>query len=309
MRLEKWFLPEGFYSPQHYSLQQLQDSQEHQYILSAPVKRCDHQKNLYVDLGAFYGIIPRSECVAPFLSGADREIAIISCVGRNVSFCVIAQKTAPNGDTYFILSRKAAQEKAVVCMEKTLAPGCILPAQITHLAYFGAFVDIGCGIIALLPLANISISRIKHPSERFQAGQRIYVIIDQIDYQAHRFYLTHRELLGTWMENVSHFSPGETVPGIVRGCMDYGVFIELTPNLSGLAECGEPLTNGTKVSVYIKSIQPQRAKVKLQIVQVLGRASFPTPLTYYITDGQLQNWQYAAGTDTHHNTDKTFSLS
>ena len=85
-----------------------------------------------------------------------------------------------------------------------------------------------------------------------------------VDVENRRITLTHRELLGTWEENAALFAAGETVRGIVRSVEPYGVFIELAPNLSGLAENREGLTPGTPVSVYIKSILPQRMKIKLR---------------------------------------------
>lgn len=51
-----------------------------------------------------------------------------------------------------------------------------------------------------------------------------------------RVALSHKELLGSWEENAALFSPGETVAGVIRSSESYGVFIELTPNLAGLAE-------------------------------------------------------------------------
>ena len=52
------------------------------------------------------------------------------------------------------------------------------------------------------------------------------------------------------------FSIGETVSGIVRSVEDYGVFVELAPNLAGLAEPCEDVTQGMQVSVYIKNKKP-----------------------------------------------------
>ena len=104
--------------------------------------------------------------------------------------------------------------------------------------------------------------------------------------------LSHKELLGTWLENAAGFAPGDAVPGIVRGVRDYGVFIELTPNLSGLADWRGDLRPGERVSVYIKSIRPESRKVKLQIIQDLGPAGEPEALRYFITDGVVKNWIY-----------------
>ena len=67
-------------------------------------------------------------------------------------------------------------------------PGMVIRGQVTHLAPFGAFVDVGCGLVALLPLANISVARIRHPAERFALHQRIRAVVQSIDPQqkAHR---------------------------------------------------------------------------------------------------------------------------
>ena len=98
--------------------------------------------------------------------------------------------------------------------------------------------------------------------------------------------------MGTWLENAARFRVGETVPGIVRSCKPYGCFVELTPNLSGLADSREDIPEGRLVSVYIRSIQPQTGKIKLQMVQELGQPDFPTPLHYQITGGSVSGWRY-----------------
>lgn len=110
-------------------------------------------------------------------------------------------------------------------------PGDIISARVTHLEPFGCFVDIGCGIASLLPIDAISVSRIAHPSDRFRVGEEIRVVVRGRD-EKNRITLTHRELLGTWEENAAAFCAGDTVPGIVRSVEDYGIFIELTPNLA-----------------------------------------------------------------------------
>ena len=175
---------------------------------------------------------------------------------------------------------------------RQLEPGSVLTGRVTRLESFGAFVDVGCGIVAMLPIEHISVSRISHPKERFQEGQKILTAVWSIDREARRITLTHRELLGTWMENASRFRPGETVRGVVRTVKDYGSFIELAPNLSGLADAKERLSPGDGVSVYIKSIRPERMKIKLQVIEKLPPAP-PEPIHYQITDGKLDRWAYS----------------
>ena len=108
-----------------------------------------------------------------------------------------------------------------------------------------------------------------------------------------RLYLSHKELLGTWQENAAHFSPGMTVTGWVRGVQPYGTFVELAPNLTGLADQTEGLREDDRVSVYLKAILPDRMKVKLTILQTLPPQSAPDPLPYFITAGHLSRWVYS----------------
>ena len=88
--------------------------------------------------------------------------------------------------------------------------GDIIDAKVTHLESFGAFCDIGCGNIALLPIDAISVSRISHPKDRFTVGDSIKVIIKSIAEDG-KITLSHKELLGTWEENAAMFAPGQTV--------------------------------------------------------------------------------------------------
>ena len=129
--------------------------------------------------------------------------------------------------------------------------------------------------------------------DRVRVGQHLLAVVTAVEPEKNRFHLSHRELLGTWMENASRFRAGQTVRGIVRSLQDYGIFVELTPNLSGLADPFSQLSVGDAVSVYIKSIQPEKMKVKLQIIDRLPRPQMPEPIRYQITDGQLQRWVYS----------------
>lgn len=93
-------------------------------------------------------------------------------------------------------------------------------------------------------------------------------MVKSIDRRQERVILSYKELLGTWEENVKTFEEGSTVVGIAREVekSKNGIFIELTPNLVGLAEYKEGIDYGQKVKVYIKKIIPEKKKVKLMII-------------------------------------------
>lgn len=279
------YLPEGLLPRRAETRSTLSQAWETGRILRAEVRLCDEDHDLHVLVGDIPGVIPRSEAALGIAKGTAREIAILSLVGRPVACKVTSM------DGGLRLSRAAAQREALGALMATARPGDILPAVVTGLAPFGAFCDIGCGVTALLGLAQSAVARIAHSADRFALGQQIYAVISQIDRAARRLYLSHRELLGDWAENAARFRPGQTVPGIVRGARDYGVFVELTPNLSGLAEPDPTLQVGQGVSVYIKSILPAQMKIKLAVISSLP-APPAMPFSYTRTSGRIDAWRY-----------------
>ena len=156
---------------------------------------------------------------------------------------------------------------------------------------FGCFVDIGCGIPSLVPIDLISVSRISHPSDRFCIGQNINVIIKS--FEGDKVCLSHKELLGTWEQNAALFEQGETVTGVVRSIEDYGIFVELAPNLAGLAEPRGDVLINRSASVYIKAIIPEKMKIKLIIVNAFDNTYHNNELNYFIDSGRVDSWVYS----------------
>lgn len=234
-------------------------------ILEGMAIRCDSDYRLTVDLGSFKGYIYREDVQYSPSGEMARDIAVITRVGKAVCFKVVGF-FFENGKRAIRLSRREAQRECYENRLNDMIPGDILDAKVTHLESFGAFVDIGCGIVSLLSIDCISVSRISHPSDRFDIGDKIKVAVKSIDRGIGRIYVTHKELLGTWKENAGLFSVGQTVAGIVRSIEEYGIFVELTPNLAGLAEYREDISVGQTTAVYIKNIIPERMKLKLVII-------------------------------------------
>lgn len=260
-------------------------------ILEATVLMCDADHNLIVNLGCMKGIIPRDEGAIGIKEGNVRDIALISRVGKQVCFTVKSVETDAGGKMYAMLSRRAAQEKCQEDYISYLTAGDIIDARITHLESFGAFCDIGCGIVAMLPIDSISVSRIAHPKDRFRIGDDIKVAVKQIMMDG-RIMLTHKELLGTWQENADLIKAGQTITGVVRSVENYGIFVELTPNLAGLAEPRPDVYVGQQASVFIKSIIPEKMKVKLIIIDSFD-GYYVTPIKYFTDKEHLNEWYYS----------------
>ncbi len=299
------------------SLSHLEKAMHMGLILEGIAMLCDREMHLHVDLPSIpdaIAVIPPTEAVYNPTDAPVKDIAILTRVGKAVCFKVIDIKNM-DGKPHLILSRRLAQADCVAHHLTMLQPGDILPARVTHMESFGAFVDIGCGIPSLLPLDSISVSRISHPRDRLYNGQSITAVVKSIEWSEtglpKRIFLSMRELLGTWEENAARFSPGQTVSGIIRSVEEYGIFVELTPNLAGLAELREDYGGkgadaktlaktyiGRRAAVFIKSIIQERMKIKLVLIDTYTEEpTAPPPFIYYLpADGRMHidRWVYSS---------------
>ena len=293
----KRFYPEGWLGNDgenlrcHSTPQKLSEAVAEQRVLEGIAEVCDAQHNLWVNLGCMRGVIPREEGAVGIACGDTRDIALLSRVGKQVSFTVSDIKTDRFGKLYAVLSRRRAQEKCADEYISKLRPGDVIPARITHLESFGAFCDIGCGIAALLPINSISVSRISHPRDRFRTGEDIRAVVSSVAPDG-KITLSHKELLGTWEENAACFAQGETVSGVIRSVESYGVFVELAPNLAGLAEPKSDVFIGQTASVFIKSIIPDKMKVKLIIIDSFD-TKYTIPKKYFFEGDRMERWEYS----------------
>ena len=292
------FWPEGWRTetPENLRLlateEGLREAMNKKTILQATAARCDSEHNLWVELPCCWGIIPRDEGAVGIEDGSVRDIALISRVGRAVCFTVKEITVDGLGRPLAVLSRKSAQEQCKKGYLNKVRCGDVLDVCITHLEPFGAFCDVGCGVASLIPIDAISVSRIFHPADRFYAGQRVKAVVRSIDPKG-RLLLSHKELLGTWQENADLFHAGETVIGTVRTVESYGSFVELTPNLAGLAEPKEGVRAGQQAAVFIKSMIPEKMKVKLIVVDAFDAPFSPREFSYFFHGEHMTHWRYS----------------
>ena len=262
------FIPEGWNDiNRKFSLDELSNASINGSIIEAKVTKCDSNYNLYLDLGNnITGIIPREEVEAVNIdeTGFAKPNICMSKINKYVQFKV---KDTSKKDAV-ILSRKAVGKDAIKWIKDDLKEGMRVCGIVKNIKPYGAFVEIGGGIVGLVHIEDISIARIKSPYERFKIGQKINIVVKSIDRKTNRVILSYKEMFGTWEDNIKDFKEGSTVKGKAREIekSKNGIFIELKPNLIGLAEYKEGIEYGQDVDVYIKKIIPERKKVKLVII-------------------------------------------
>ena len=189
------------------------------------------------------------------------------CTGKVHKFVQFKIKEVTE-DNKVILSRKRVQEEALNWIKNDLKEGQIVTGIVKNIKPYGAFVEIGGGIVGLVHIEDLSVARIKTPYERLKIGQKVNIVVKSINRETGKVILSYKETLGSWEENAEKFIQGTTTKGIVRETEKNknGIFIELAPNLVGMAEYQEGLEYGQDINVLIKRIDKDKKKVKLIIV-------------------------------------------
>lgn len=236
-------------------------------ILQGFVNDCDENYNLHIQFeNGLTGIMPRQEVEAINLeeNGLPKTNLCTGKVHKFVQFKIKEAKDRNN----VIVSRKEVQEETLTWIKEKLQEGDKVTGIVKSIKPYGAFIEIAGGVVGLAHIENLSIARIKSPYERLSIGQKVDVVIKSINRETGKVILSYKETLGSWEENAKMFAVGTKAKGIVRETEKNknGIFIELTPNLVGMAEYEEGLKYGQMVDVYIKKIDNQRKKVKLLIV-------------------------------------------
>lgn len=205
------FVPEGWYIENKTIGEcKLNDAIKTQEILEAKVVDCDKDYNLYVKFDDNkVGIIKRNEIETN--TGNDIENfktnVSTSKLNKYVQFKVKGIDEASN----YVLSRKDVEEDAMSWIKNEVTEGNVLKGIVKSIQPYGAFVEIGGGVVGLLHIEDISVARIKTPKERIRVGQKINVMVKSIDKDQNKIILTYKELLGSWDENVKDIQEGSTI--------------------------------------------------------------------------------------------------
>ena len=251
------FFPEGWKS------EEIEDTKD---ILQGIVKNCDKDYNLHVELkNGMHGIIPRQEIEAINVDekGYPKENLCIGKVHKYVQF-----KLKEKDGNKLIFSRKDVQQEVLNSVKTDLKVGDNIKGIVKNITPYGAFIDIGGGVVGLAYIEDLSVARIKTPYERLKIGQNVNIVVKSINRETGKISLSYKDTLGTWEENAKKFSVGMNTKGIIRETEKNknGIFIELTPNLVGMAEYKEGLKYGEKVDLCIKKIDYDKKKVKVVLL-------------------------------------------
>ncbi len=172
-------------------------------------------------------------------------------------------------------SRKADRSKLL----SDISEGDKLSGIVKNITDYGVFVDLG-GLDGLVHVTDLSWERVNHPSEMFQIGQKIDVIVTKYDKDSNRISLGIKQLTDDPWHNVeSDYKVGNKIKSKITSIADYGAFIELAKGVEGLIHTSEMswvnknvnpnsiLEVGQEVEVLILEVDNAKRRISLGLKQ------------------------------------------
>jgi small subunit ribosomal protein S1 len=221
-----------------------------------------------------------------FLPDSHADVKIVrepnKLVGQSFKFKVIKfDRKTENA----VLSRKLflqdEREKKKKRVFNRLVKGEKIKGQVRSLTNFGAFVDLG-GVEGLLHISDMAWGKIGHPSETFQIGQEVEVLVLDFNEKDERISLGYKQLSEDPWKNIQQkYTPGQKVKGKVVSLTDFGAFVELEKGVEGLVHISDLswsrklihpkkiLSPGEDVVVTVLDVSPDTKRISLGLKQTM----------------------------------------
>lgn len=251
-----------------YTKQELEKIQKEEQVVDMLVEDIDASYNMIGKVGKnIKAILPRNEASSIVMDDGNVDSKhIINKKGKVLHTCIKEIIGNEDGTFDLIVSKKILELKVRRWMYMHLKPGMKLKGIVVSVTEYAAFIDVGGGVTGILKMQDATDVMVQTLNQMFKPGQRLNVIVKKFDRDTGRIDLSYKEVLGTFEENIKSFKEGDIVEGIVRGRIKTGIFVELKPNLVGLAEHVNGIEPGQKVLVSIRRIIPEKKKIKLVII-------------------------------------------
>lgn len=219
--------------------QTLKTKMEDREIVSTKILGAN-KGGLMIEINGVLGFLPVSQLNLehyPRVEDGDKTkilSALQSYVGQSFAVQII---TADPEEEKLIVSEKAVSEKKTEEHLQKLKMGDVVVGMVTGVVDFGIFVKFG-ELEGLAHISELAWQRVENPKDLFRVGQEVQAKIIAID--KGRVSLSVKQLQpDPWLEAVKQYKIGQVVEGKVTKIMPFGVFVELSPEIQGLAHLAE----------------------------------------------------------------------
>lgn len=240
-------------------------------IIEATVKEAV-KGGLIVDLGVS-AFIPASHVDQRVRGQMERLI------GQVLPVKVIEVDFKKNRDKVIASHRLAAEEdreKRENEAWSNIEKDKIVEGIVRRITDFGAFIDLG-GVDGLLHVREMAWGRVEHPSNVVKKGQKLQVLVLDVNEETKRIALGLKQLLpDPWKKAAKNYRVGQTVTGKVMRLAPTVAFVEIEPGIEAILpvseiaeerirEPGDVLTVGQEVEGRLKSIQTNQRRITMSL--------------------------------------------
>jgi small subunit ribosomal protein S1 len=205
-------------------------------------------------------------------------------------------------DNKLIVSEKSVWEERQKDTISRFKVGDIVEGEVTALADFGAFVKFDT-LEGLVHISEIAWQRIDHPRDLLKVGDLVKAEI--IGLEGSKIFLSMRKLMeDPWTRVHEKYNVGDIVKGTILKVNPFGFFVELDPEIHGLAHVSElsrtPVADVTTIGkageildFKVVSIEPKEHRLGLSIKAMTegeeqkGPASTEAPAGRQETEGTV----------------------
>lgn len=247
--------------------------------------------------------------VRAFLPGSLADIKPVKNLevlrGKELEFKVISLDRRRNN---IVLSRKAVLEKEFERKKaetiERLQEGVVMKGTVKNITDYGVFVDLG-GIDGLLHITDISWGRVNHPSEHFNIGDEVEVVVLKFDRETERVSLGYKQRgEDPWVLVDKRYPVGSRVHGRVVSLVDYGAFVELEEGVEGLIHVSEMswtkkvvnptkiLKAGDEIDAIVTEVDVNQRRISLSLRQTERNPWEELAITHppgSIVEGKVRN--------------------
>lgn len=252
-------------------------------VVTARIKEAN-KGGLMVDLDGMDAFLPVSQLSQdhyPRVAGGDKNKILEKLrefVGQDLPVKVI---DVNEKDEKLIVSEKSMGDEAKVVAADKFKVGDRAEGDVSAITAFGAFVKFD-GVEGLVHISELAWQRIDHPKDVVRIGDHVSAEIIQID--GKKIFLSMKRLMpDPWKTVSGKYSVGQIVSGKIIKVNPYGLFVELDPEIQGLAHVSElsndPIDDVSKVFAVgdtrdfeIVSIEPGEHRLGLRVPGVTTKS-------------------------------------
>ena len=179
-----------------------------------------------------------------------------------------------------IVAKKAEQQAALFAR---IHEGDVVEGVVKNVTDFGAFVDLG-GADGLLHISEMSWGRIEHPKKVFKVGEKLKVLIKEINGSKIALSLKFEDQ-NPWKDAATKYAIGNVVTGKVARMTDFGAFVELESGIDALLHVSQiakehiekpsdVLQVGEEITAKVVDFNEADKKISLSIKALPDSAGF-----------------------------------